>query len=114
MDQKLEEFVYSCKFWDFPDGSDGKESACNMGDLGSIPGLGRSPEEQHGNPLQFTSLENPMDRGAWPALIHFQSQSFLDGQFFGSFFNSFCLFGLWGGSSLVILLFPYDCKFQQI
>ena len=55
-----------------------------------------------------------MDRGAWPALIHFQSQSFLDGQFFGSFFNPFGLFGLWGGSSLVILLFPYDCKFQQI
>ena len=60
------------------------------------------------------SLENPMDRGAWQALLHFQPQSFLDGKFFESFFNPFGLFGLWGGSSLVILLFPYDCKFQQI
>ena len=50
-------------------GSDGKEkkkkSACNAGDLGSIPGLGRSPGEGHGNPLQYSSLENSMDRGAW-------------------------------------------------
>ena len=46
----------------FPGGSDGKESACNAGDLDSIPGLGRSPEEGHGNPLQYSCLENPMDR----------------------------------------------------
>ena len=100
--------------WGFPDSSDGKESARNVGDLCSILGLGRSLGELHGNPLQFTSLENPMDRGAWQALLHFQPQSFLDGKFFESFFNPFGLFGLWGGSSLVILLFPYDCKFQQI
>ena len=48
----------------FPGGSDGKESACNAGDLGSIPGSGRSPGGGHGNPLQDPRLENPMDRGA--------------------------------------------------
>ena len=49
---------------DFPGGSDGKASACNAGDLGSIPGLGRSPGEGNGNPLQYSCLENPMDGGA--------------------------------------------------
>ena len=43
----------------FPGGSDGKESACNVGDLGSVPGLGRSPGEGHGNPVQYSCLENP-------------------------------------------------------
>ena len=50
---------------DLPGDSDGKESACNAGDLGSIPGLGRSPGEGNSYPLQYSSLENPMDRGAW-------------------------------------------------
>jgi len=54
----------------FPHGSDGKESACNVGDLGLIPGLGRSPGEGNGNPLQYSCLENPMDRGAWWATVH--------------------------------------------
>ena len=54
----------------FPGGSDGKESACNAGDLGSIPGLGRSSGEGHGSPLQYSCLENPMDRGAWRAAVH--------------------------------------------
>ena len=45
----------------FPDGSAGKESACNVGDLGSIPGLGRSPGEEKGYPLQYSGLENSMD-----------------------------------------------------
>ena len=49
----------------FPGGSDGKESACNAGDLGSIPGLGRFPGEENDNPLQYSCLENLMDRGAW-------------------------------------------------
>ena len=49
----------------FPDGSVNKESACNAGDLGSIPGLGRSPREGNGKPLQYSWLENSMDRGAW-------------------------------------------------
>ena len=52
------------------DGSDGKESACNAEGLGSIPGLGRSPREGNGNPLQYSCLENPMDRGAWWATVH--------------------------------------------
>ena len=53
----------------FPGGSAGKESACNAGDLASIPGLGRSPGEGHGDPLQYSSLENPMDRAAWWATV---------------------------------------------
>ena len=48
----------------FPGGSDVKESACNAQDLGSIPGFGRSPGEENGNPLQYSGLENPMDIGA--------------------------------------------------
>ena len=51
----------------FPSGPDGKESACNAGDPGSIPGLGRSPGEGNGNPLQYSCLEDSMDRGAWYA-----------------------------------------------
>ena len=49
----------------FPGGSEGKASACSAGDLGSIPGSGRSPEEGNGNPLQYSCLENPMDGEAW-------------------------------------------------
>ena len=48
----------------------GKESACNAGDVGWIPGLGRSPGEENGNPLQYSCLEDPMDRGAWQATVH--------------------------------------------
>ena len=54
----------------FPGGSEGKESACKAGDLGSIPGLGRFPGEENGNPLQYTCLENALDRGAWQAMVH--------------------------------------------
>ena len=54
----------------FPGGSDGKESTYNMGDLGSIPGLGRSPGGRHGNPLQYFCLENPMERGDLWAIVH--------------------------------------------
>ena len=54
----------------FLGGSESKESTCNAGDLGSIPGLGRSPGEGHGNPLQYSCLENHMDRGAWQATVH--------------------------------------------
>ena len=57
-------------FLGFPSGSAGKESACNTGDLGSIPGLGRAPGEGNGNPLQCSCLENPMDRGAWQATVY--------------------------------------------
>ena len=54
----------------FPGGSDGKESACNARDLGSIPGSGRSPGEGNGNPLHYSCPENSMDRGAWWATVH--------------------------------------------
>ena len=54
----------------FPDGSDGKESSCSAGDPGLIPGLGRSPGEGNGNPLQYSCLEISEDRGAWWATIH--------------------------------------------
>ena len=53
----------------FPGGSDSKESACNAGDMVSIPGSGRSPAEGNGNPLQYACLENSMDRGAWWATV---------------------------------------------
>ena len=51
-------------------GSDGKESVCNARNLGLIPGSGRFPEEGHGNPLQYSCLENSMDRVAWWSTVH--------------------------------------------
>ena len=54
----------------FPGGSDGKGSACNVGDLSSVPGSEQSPGEGKGNPLQYSCLENSMDRGAWRATVH--------------------------------------------
>ena len=54
----------------FLGGSDGKESACNVEDLGSIPALGRFPGEGNGNPIQHSDLENSMDRGAWQATVN--------------------------------------------
>ena len=57
-------------FLGFPGDSDGKESACNVGDPGSIPGLGKSPGEGNGNPLQYSCLENPVNRAAWQATVH--------------------------------------------
>ena len=66
--------IYYClnreAYWGFPGGSDGKESACNVGDPDSIPELGRSPGEGNGNPLQYSCLMNPKDRGAWQAKGH--------------------------------------------
>ena len=59
-----------CQVKGFIGGSDGKVSACNAGDLGSIPGSGRSPGEGNGTPLQYSFLENPMNRGAWWATVH--------------------------------------------
>ena len=60
----------SIQLWGFPGGSDGKESVCNAGHLGSIPGLGRSLGEGNGNPLQSSCLGNLLDRGAWQATAH--------------------------------------------
>ena len=69
------EFLYIIGF---PGSSDGKESACNAGDkgdVGSIPGLGRSPGEEDGNTLQYPCLENLVDRGAWGAIVHEVTES---------------------------------------
>ena len=62
-------------FYGFPGGSDGKESASNAGNPSWIPGLGRSPGKGNGNPLQYSCLENPMDRGAWWATVHGVTES---------------------------------------
>ena len=59
----------------FPGGSEGKVSACNAGDPGSIIGWARSPGEENGNPRRYSCLENPMDRGAWQATLHGVTQS---------------------------------------
>ena len=63
------------KILGFPGSSAGKESACNAGDLSSIPGLGRSPGEGKGYPLQYSGLKNSMDRGAWSATVHCVTKS---------------------------------------
>ena len=69
-------FPFSCicselvRFIGFPHSSVGKESTCNAGDRGSIPGWGRCPGEANGNPLQYSCLENTMDIGAWQATAH--------------------------------------------
>jgi len=61
--------------WGFTGGSDGKEFAYNTGDTGSISGFGRCPGEGNGYPLQYSYLENSMDRGAWQATVHSVSKS---------------------------------------
>ena len=61
--------LFNCKFQIFPGSSEGKVSAYNAGNPGSIPGSGRSPGEGNGNPLQYSCLENPMDGGAWLATV---------------------------------------------
>ena len=61
----------------FPGGSDCKASAYDVGDLGSIPGSGRYPGEGNGNPLQYSCLENPRDRGAWWAVVYGVAQSWI-------------------------------------
>ena len=72
---------------DFPGGSDGKASVYNAGDLGSIPGSGRSSGEGNGNPLQYYCLENPMDRGAWQATVHGVAKSWTRLSDFTFFFS---------------------------
>ena len=59
----------------FPGSSAGKESACNVGDQGSIPGLGRSPGGGHGNPSSILAWTVPVDRGVWQAIVHGVAQS---------------------------------------
>ena len=62
-------FLFRWSFY-FPGGSDVKASACNVGDLGLIPVLGRSPGEGNGNPFKYSCPENPTDRRAWQAIVH--------------------------------------------
>ena len=61
-------FIFTEHLEDFLGGSDGKEPACNAGDPSSVPGLGRSPGEGNGNSLQYSCLDNSMDKGAWQAI----------------------------------------------
>ena len=63
-------YIFIFIYIGFPGGSDGKESTCNAGDLGLFPGLGSSPTEGNGYPLQYSCLENAMDRAAWQAVVH--------------------------------------------
>ena len=64
-------------FWQGVGGSDGKEATCNVGDLGSIPGLGKSPQEGNRYPLQYCGLGNSMNRGAWQATVHGVTKSWI-------------------------------------
>ena len=67
---RLPKWEVTTLIMDFPGGSEGKQSACNAGDTGSIPDWGRSPGEGNGNPFQYSCLENSMNRGAWWATVH--------------------------------------------
>ena len=71
---KRKGYVYTFSLG-FPGGSEVKASACNAGDLGSTPGSGRSPGEGNGNPLQYSCLENPMDREAWQPIVYGTAKS---------------------------------------
>ena len=88
---------------DFPGGSDGKASAYNAGDLGSIPGSGRSPGEGNGNPLQYSCLENPMDGGAWWATVHGVTKSQTQLSDLTSLHRGFHLFALYAYLSMFLL-----------
>ena len=69
-DSKSSKCSWILRVQGFPGSSVSKESACSAGHLGLIPGLGRSPGEGNGNPLQYSCLENPVDRGVWRATVH--------------------------------------------
>ena len=99
----------------FPGGSEVKASACRVGDLGSIPGSGRSPGEGNGNPLQYSCLENPMDRGAWWATVHRVAKSQTRLSYFTFKFQSLTeiLWGRVGGKRAVVCIsemFPSASK----
>ena len=68
--QRPENYLWPGSGTVFPGDLDGKESACNVIDLGSVPRLGRSPGGGHGNLPQYSCLENPMDKGTWRAAVH--------------------------------------------
>ena len=90
-------------FWGFPGGSEVKASACNEGDLGLIPGSGRSPGEGNGNPLQYSCLENPMGGGAWWATVHGVAKS-------RTRLSEFTFTSLWTMVLEKTLESPLDCK----
>ena len=71
----LKPYLWKVFSWGLPGGSDSKEFACNIEEPGSIPGWERSPGEGHGNPLQYSCLENPVDRGAWWATVYLVAKS---------------------------------------
>ena len=75
MEKKWKKNILASQKMGFPGGSDGKDSAWNAGDSGSIPGSGRFPGEGNGYPLQYSCLENYMDRGAWQAAVYSVAQS---------------------------------------
>ena len=85
--ERSKKFNVIFRFWAVRE-SGGKESACKAGDPGSFPGLGRSPGKEKGNPLQYSCLENPMDRGAWQATVHGVAKSRTWLSNFTLFFNS--------------------------
>ena len=87
---KSQTWLNDCTELNWTCGSDGRESLCNAGDLGLIPGSGRSPGWGHGNPLQYSCLENFMDRGAWQATAHGVTKSQM--QLSTNMLINFCLF----------------------
>ena len=92
----------------FPGGSEVTASAWNVGDPGSIPGLGRSPGEGTGNPLQYSCLENPMDRGAWWATVHGVTKSRTQLSDFISLHFTLCSYSAWSyGTNVYQHIFLY-------
>ena len=83
-------YIYTLLCVRLPCSSNGKESACNAGDLGLIPGSGRSPGEGKGNPLWYSCLENPMDREAWWATVHGVTKSLTQLSYFTFTFYHYC------------------------
>ena len=105
-------FNFTSDLFGFPGGSEVKASACNVGDLGSIPGSGRSPGEGNGNPLQYSCLKNPMDGGAWWATVHRVAKSQTQLSDFTFFHFQICLglhllFGLALFSTYFYVLFSF-------
>ena len=98
---RLEIYVVKLTWWGFPGGSDSKESTCSAGDLGLIPGLGRSPGKGNGYPLQYSGLENSIDRGAWQSTVCgvAKSRTWLS-KFRFALYSCFVLLFLWASDSL--------------
>ena len=101
-------FQFSFQFNEFPCGSEDKAPACHAGDPGFILGLGRSPGEGNGNPLQYSCLENPMDRGAWGATVHGVTKSWARLSEFTFTFSSMLNFSV--TLSCPTLCDPIDCS----